>query len=963
LELQIVNRDKEIERLHARLDVQPTNMEKLTTEYQIKSAQEKIERLNAQIDFLSRENFSMEDEIKKMKKELSRTDHLRDEINALNATIEDLKKKNDELRKTIREKDTALERVRTQVDLEAHNLLESKTKALEAKTRELQELQERVDSLISENKDLKDKAAQAGQTLSAYHADKKVFSEAIEAVKSENKELMTKIDSLRLEAERKDNEILVLKETNASIQGKVQFLQRENELLKEQLEKTKDGSRENAEAMSVLRQRITDLECDNLRLVTQKNDLQTEIERAARIRQHLEEQVEKLRSDALKTKVEADAGNMAHGRMQTLYEEATKEIENLKREKHNLEVKILDNKRVLHDLELKCTEYYDQLQASKEGHKSLQREINTLNDQLAEKLQELRNTRIKLGDLERDYAELKVVNEKLTQTLEKNKKMRDEYFDIENEKARLLRQIDDNQIEIRNLKAQIDKLNADIEHERSEKAILNERVTALINETENIDANLRKAKEREHEITRLVDALEESKQKERDYIVEIEKLKSDIKKQEQIIANGTKQVDHIAQQKEELLQEIKDLKDEIAILKMNDTDVKTKSIKLQEKINNYEVQIADLKSEKLQCESQIARLEDELNGKKRELNAERTQNGQLTDQVRQLKTLCESLEKTKEELLFRIQTKTNERKIDEDEKNKLNERINILQKRLEEAQAEVLEARNALIDLDRERDALQSQLDEKTEFNAKLKQLTETQDDQLRDMKEKAMEFAVVNDRHIARVQELEAQIRELGKKNKLQHEEITELRTLSELKDTDMQKMTADINLLTRENESLRQTNIGLTQEKERLREALETMTNQEKIANQKLRQAELERDDILNNYRGVCLENERLKRNIDEFSGDNQQYFKKLKDYEREINLLKAQIQQLEIKENQYLNEISSYERNISLLNQRLEQADTVIQQTQAAKDRLLKDYQEIKQVMILYINPKVSLGHRRN
>lgn len=61
LEIQVRNRDKEIDRLQTKLDVTGLNTEKIANDFNLKSAQEKIDKLNSQIDFLSRQNFSLED--------------------------------------------------------------------------------------------------------------------------------------------------------------------------------------------------------------------------------------------------------------------------------------------------------------------------------------------------------------------------------------------------------------------------------------------------------------------------------------------------------------------------------------------------------------------------------------------------------------------------------------------------------------------------------------------------------------------------------------------------------------------------------------------------------------------------------------------------------------------------------------------------------------------------------------
>lgn len=69
--------------------------------------------------------------------------------------------------------------------------------------------------------------------------------------------------------------------------------------------------KEYAEGMAQLRFRITDLEGDKLRIQNQKNDIATELERANRHRVHLEEQIEKLKVEMMRTKSDVETGNFA----------------------------------------------------------------------------------------------------------------------------------------------------------------------------------------------------------------------------------------------------------------------------------------------------------------------------------------------------------------------------------------------------------------------------------------------------------------------------------------------------------------------------------------------------------------------------------------------------------------------------------------------------------------------------
>ncbi len=89
--------------------------------------------------------------------------------------------------------------------------------------------------------------------------------------------------------------------------------------------------------------------------------------------------------------------------------------------------------------------------------------------------------------------------------------------------------------------------------------------------------------------------LENSRTRERNLISDFEKQTTELKKKESLLSNGQRQVEHLNSQKEDLLREIKDLRAQLSSTKSEGQDGFTKSIKLQEKLNNSEIVIADLK--------------------------------------------------------------------------------------------------------------------------------------------------------------------------------------------------------------------------------------------------------------------------------------------------------------------------------------------------------------------------------
>ena len=572
--------------------------------------------------------------------------------------------------------------------------------------------------------------------------------------------------------------------------------------------------------------------------------------------------------------------------------------------------------------------------------------MELLTDKLTDKLQEVRNVSNHRMEAERELTFLKNSNDKFVDAYEKQKKLREEITNYEIDRSKLLRRMEEQNIIIKDQSDQISKLNELIEKERNDRQKLALTIDALQNESDSIELNIKKAQDRENEFQKLVEQTENLGKKEHQLIKENEKLLLDLQKKESLIANGTKQVEHMTLQKNDLHREIKGLREELSILKLNDNELKTKSIKLQEKVNNYEILIADLRYDLSKAEKRALALEDELSQTKHELHREKSKIDQLTDDIKQLKTLCESLEKTRQELVNRLQNKNSEKNLEENEKTKLLDQINDLKKKLQTVEGDMKESKTSLVELDHERDQLQQLVDEKTEDYEKLRERFSIQEAELHGLKEKTCEYMALHDDYVFRIQELEGQIKELMKKNRMINEELSERRSTFGVNEVEIANLSQDLNTITRENQSLNEKMMSILEEKENLRDALGNVANQEKQARQALRATEMERDDILNNYKSVCLENERLKRNIDELAQDNQELFRKLKEVEKEIIFFRSQIQQIEAKEAQYLTELSSFERQITFLNKRLEEADLTIKENQEARQNLIKEFNNMRQ-----------------
>lgn len=109
---------------------------------------------------------------------------------------------------------------------------------------------------------------------------------------------------------------------------------------------------------------LHELEKDNLKLSSQKNDLVIEIERLSQSKSYLEEQVQKFKNDTYKMRSEFDTKNVVNDRIQALYDAAQKDIDLKMQEINTLEQLLQKSKENYVELEHKANDYFNQIKVT-----------------------------------------------------------------------------------------------------------------------------------------------------------------------------------------------------------------------------------------------------------------------------------------------------------------------------------------------------------------------------------------------------------------------------------------------------------------------------------------------------------------------------------------------------------------------------------------------------------------------
>ena len=114
---------------------------------------------------------------------------------------------------------------------------------------------------------------------------------------------------------------------------------------------------------------------------------------------------------------------------------------------------------------------------------------------------------------------------------------------------------------------------------------------------------------------------------------------------------------------------------------------------------------------------------------------------------------------------------------------------------------------------------------------------------------------------------------------------------------------MTEDIQTLTRENRFVNQEYAKASHANEILKKQNNELTDRERRALQAQRALELEKEDILQNYREANLEIEQLQSSMQQCAQENRDFYVEKQNQEREYAGINQQIQMLQKKEEGYV------------------------------------------------------------
>eukprot|EP00731_Ephydatia_muelleri_P030834 Em0022g348a len=423
--------------------------------------------------------------------------------------------------------------------------------------------------------------------------------------------------------------------------------------------------------------------------------------------------------------------------------------------------------------------------------------------------------------------------------------------------------------------------------------------------------------------------------------------------------------DDVKMELQQLKVETQSLKERLASLK----DGRQREMgEMEDRIAELQLQLDETLRERDELSSRVdstketvCRLEEELRSSTVALTASTAELGKHRSRVAQLQGLVDAGERARQEQEQGLRRQAATSQESQASAVAANARIAQIQVELATKQAKMEELQSVLTSLDQEHDTLRSEMDAKDETIAQLRgQLEEAAEvrgglegevDHLRGEVSRALQGSKSVEKEAGG---LRGQLE--GLRRDLEQARVTEAGLAQENR-----RLREDLNTMTQENQAIHGQLQMVTEEKEavksKLQECIQTVLKYEEL----LAIREQEKADLLESYRALSDETERLTSTAQQSMGEVSGTRLELSAMAQEKQHLAELVQQQASEIQQHLTSLNSYELHFSKLTLALSKMEGTVRQEQEEKKALLADVAATRELCLQLDKTKESLSRQ--
>lgn len=348
-------------------------------------------------------------------------------------------------------------------------------------------------------------------------------------------------------------------------------------------------------------------------------------------------------------------------------------------------------------------------------------------------------------------------------------------------------------------------------------------------------------------------------------------------------------------------------------------------------------------------QSMIHTLEDQLFAANQSVQRTNEEVMQKEAELSKLRVLVERSDRNCDELKRKLEEKTIELEQRDDENIKIEDKYELLERKLLEYKNEVVRLKGIVSSLDHERDTLLQQVDDKTE------QLV-TLDDGLRKQEKADQElkfsFEELEENLRYKEQELSSKDREIISLSKQLRSLEEELAAVAKSRDATIKenkRIQDDLAVMTEENQIVHKNLQESLDESHNLKQQIEEYILQLTRIQDLLSEKEIEKEDLLLQYKTLSNKADILETNMQQSEDDAETFRQDVLHLQKEVNYLQDRCAAFQSEVEQHISTEESYESQMAALTKSLANLESQLGICSEEKETILQDLFAVRELCV--------------
>ncbi|CAL1543301.1 unnamed protein product [Lymnaea stagnalis] len=390
--------------------------------------------------------------------------------------------------------------------------------------------------------------------------------------------------------------------------------------------------------------------------------------------------------------------------------------------------------------------------------------------------------------------------------------------------------------------------------------------------------------------------------------------------------------------------------------------------KLEQQVEDLESTLHTVEHERNELMLRVNTLKDEIKIMEEQIKDQMMRLNEVVDEASknkssasQMRMLVEETEKTLEDATRRLTRREEELQNQGERANNLEEKILDLQRVTQVQKEEIDVLRSNLKSVDREKDAVQTAVDEKTEKIAHLNGQLHDRERFIGDLKLRIGEIEAqlehANETLNLKDRELKSMRRQLDSLS----EDLTETSRTKDVTGRENRRLQDDLAVMTKENQKLNQELEDAIEEKDALKSQVQQYILEVRRIEDTLSAKEQERTDLLDQYRKLSAEAEQYQTASHQLESEGSNLRLELMTKDSEVRRLRDKVDTLEREIQEHLQSHQAYEIQVSNLTRSVAHLEENLRVTEDDKQELLADLSAARELCSRLETSKENLNRQ--